>query len=45
MSLSINRMLIIENFIPPEDKKKLEERSIFDEEEDSWALKPLAKTG
>ena len=42
---SVCRMLIIDNFIPPEEKKKLEDRSIFDEEEDSWALKPLAKTG
>ena len=38
-----SRTLIIENFIPVEDKKKLQERAVFDEDEDSWMLRPLAK--
>ncbi|XP_077978073.1 kinesin-II 95 kDa subunit-like [Glandiceps talaboti] len=38
------KMLIIENFIPPEEKAKIMNRSVFDEEEDTWRLTPLAKT-
>lgn len=37
------RMLIIDNFIPPDEKTKILSRSEFDEEEDTWKLKPLAK--
>ena len=40
--LDIFRMLIIDNFIPSEEKTKLQNRAIYDEDEDSWALKPLA---
>ena len=39
------RTLIIDNFIPTEDKKKLQDRAVFDEDEDSWMLKALAKDG
>ncbi|CAH1255107.1 kinesin-II 95 kDa subunit-like isoform X2 [Branchiostoma lanceolatum] len=37
------KVLIIENFIPPEEKKKIMERSYFEEEEDTWKLKPCSK--
>ncbi|XP_060923632.1 kinesin-like protein KIF3B [Limanda limanda] len=33
--------LIIENFIPPEEKSKLDSRVYFDEEDDHWKLKPI----
>ncbi|XP_059177349.1 kinesin-like protein KIF3B [Physella acuta] len=36
------KMLIIENFIPTEDKVKIQNRAYFDEDEDTWKLKPLA---
>ncbi|KAK6972865.1 Kinesin-like protein kif3b [Biomphalaria glabrata] len=36
------KMLIIENFIPTEDKVKIQNRAFFDEEDDTWKLKPLA---
>ncbi|XP_045175367.2 kinesin-II 95 kDa subunit-like [Mercenaria mercenaria] len=36
------KMLIIENFIPSEEKTKLQNRAIYDEDEDMWMLKPLA---
>lgn len=36
------KMLIIENFIPPEDKTKIQNRAVYEEDEDSWMLKPLA---
>lgn len=39
------RMLIIENFIPPEEKEKITNRAVFDEEEDTWKIEPLAKFG
>lgn len=32
------KMLLIDNFIPPADKKKLVSRAVYDEEEDSWSL-------
>merc|ERR1719210_1277875 len=38
-------MLIIENFIPPEEKNKMMNRATFDEEEDTWKLQPLTKAG
>ena len=40
-----HRLLIIDNFIPPDDKNKILARAEFDEEEDSWRLKALAKGG
>ena len=39
------RLLIIDNFIPPDDKNKILTRAEFDEEEDTWRLKALAKGG
>ncbi|BFZ03931.1 hypothetical protein BsWGS_06971 [Bradybaena similaris] len=36
------KMLIIENFIPNEDKLKIQNRAYFEEDEDTWKLKPLA---
>ena len=38
-------MLIIENFIPPEEKNKITNRAVFDEDEDSWKIQPLTKFG
>lgn len=38
-------MLIIDNFIPTEDKNKIMHRAFFDEDEDLWKLQPLAKPG
>ena len=38
----ICRYLIIENFIPPEEKTKLMSRAVYDEDEDVWMLRPLA---
>lgn len=40
-----HRLLIIDNFIPPDDKNKILARAEFDEEEDTWRLKALAKGG
>ncbi|CAL1529612.1 unnamed protein product [Lymnaea stagnalis] len=36
------KMLIIENFIPTEDKVKIQNRAQYDEDDDIWKLKPLA---
>lgn len=36
------RYLIIENFIPPEEKNKIMNRLMFDPEEDQWRFQPLA---
>lgn len=36
------RYLIIENFIPPEEKTKLMNRAVYDEDADTWMLRPLA---
>ena len=36
------RMLIIENFIPPEEKTKIQNRASYDEDEDTWQLRALA---
>ncbi len=36
------RHLILENFVPPEERKKLEDRAYFDEETDCWRFKPAA---
>ncbi|XP_038053158.1 kinesin-II 95 kDa subunit-like [Patiria miniata] len=38
------KMLIIENFIPHEEKNKILNRSEFDEDTDQWVLKPLARS-
>ncbi|MEQ2303187.1 Kinesin-like protein kif3c, partial [Ameca splendens] len=35
------KYLIIENFIPPEEKNKIMNRLMFDPEEDQWKFKPL----
>lgn len=35
------RYLIIENFIPPEEKNKIMNRLTFDPEEDQWRFQPL----
>lgn len=35
------RYLIIENFIPPEEKNKIMNRLVFDTEEDQWKFQPL----
>ncbi|XP_054910228.1 kinesin-like protein KIF3C isoform X1 [Poeciliopsis prolifica] len=35
------KYLIIENFIPPEEKNKIMNRLMFDPEEDEWKFKPL----
>ncbi|PVD33203.1 hypothetical protein C0Q70_04454 [Pomacea canaliculata] len=36
------KYLIIENFIPPEEKTKLMNRAVYDEDADTWMLRPLA---
>ncbi|XP_018599446.2 kinesin-like protein KIF3C [Scleropages formosus] len=35
------KYLIIENFIPPEEKNKIMNRLLFDSEEDQWKFQPL----
>ncbi|EDO40836.1 predicted protein [Nematostella vectensis] len=37
------KSLIVESFIPTEEKNKLMNRAIYDEENESWKLKPLAE--
>ncbi|XP_009888673.1 PREDICTED: kinesin-like protein KIF3C [Charadrius vociferus] len=39
------KYLIIENFIPPEEKNKIMNRLYFDGEEDQWKFQPLVPTG
>ncbi|MBN3303269.1 KIF3C protein, partial [Amia calva] len=39
------RYLIIENFIPPEEKNKIMNRLVFDAEEDQWKFQPLVPSG
>ncbi|KAF2358787.1 Kinesin motor domain [Trinorchestia longiramus] len=39
------KMLIIENFIPPEEKEKIINRAYFDEDEDCWKLRDLMHGG
>ncbi len=41
MCLCLCRYLIIENFIPPEEKNKIMNRLQFDAEEDQWKFQPL----
>ncbi|XP_022094991.1 kinesin-II 95 kDa subunit-like isoform X2 [Acanthaster planci] len=38
------KMLIIENFIPHEEKNKILHRAEFDDDTDQWMLKPLARS-
>ncbi|KAJ8355502.1 hypothetical protein SKAU_G00182960 [Synaphobranchus kaupii] len=38
------RYLIIENFIPPEEKNKIMNRLVFDGEEDQWKFQPFVQT-
>ncbi|XP_035278465.1 kinesin-like protein KIF3C isoform X2 [Anguilla anguilla] len=37
------RYLIIENFIPPEEKNKIMNRLVFDAEEDQWKFQPFVQ--
>ena len=39
-----SRLLIIENFIPHEEKNKVMNRAYFDEDEDTWKLQTLTKS-
>lgn len=38
------KYLIIENFIPPEEKNKIMNRLTFDQEEDQWKFQPLVQS-
>ena len=38
------RQLILENFVPLEDRTKIRNRGIFDEDIGEWSLKPLTTT-
>lgn len=42
--LLARRYLIIENFIPPEEKNKIMNRLVFDPEEDQWKFQSLVPT-
>ena len=37
------RSLIIQNFIPPDEKLKLTNRAVYDEENEQWRLKPSSQ--
>lgn len=37
------RHLIIENFIPLEEKNKIVNRAFFDEEPEEWKMKPITR--
>ncbi|XP_012681607.2 kinesin-like protein KIF3B [Clupea harengus] len=37
------KTLIMENFIPLEEKSKIENRAFFDEEDDCWKLRPITR--
>jgi len=39
------RMKILEHFIPPEEAKKIEERAVWDEEEDEWKIQSVFLAG
>merc|ERR1719431_2123399 len=38
------KVLIIENFIPSEEKAKVMKRAFFDEDDDNWKLQPLCES-
>ena len=38
-----HRALIVESFIPPEEKNKLMNRAFYDEENEVWKLRPVAE--
>lgn len=40
-----HRYLIIENFIPPEEKNKIMNRLFLDCEEEQWKFQPLVPAG
>ena len=37
------RQLLIDNFVPPEERDKLDARVQFDEKEEMYSLKPLSE--
>ncbi|CAB3989872.1 kinesin KIF3B [Paramuricea clavata] len=37
------KMLLLENFIPPEERTKITNRCVYDEENNEWKLKPIAE--
>ena len=37
------RYLIIDNFVPPATRDRLQARCVFDEENDCWTLQPLER--
>lgn len=37
------RQLILESFVPPDEKMKVFDRAYYDEDEEEWKLKPLAR--
>ncbi|TSM04924.1 Kinesin-like protein KIF3B [Bagarius yarrelli] len=37
------KLLVIENFIPVEEKNKIVSRAVFDEEDDNWKLLPITR--
>lgn len=39
------KSLIIENFIPPDERVKLTNRAVYDEENEEWMLKPSSQNG
>lgn len=39
------KLAIIENFIPSEDRMKIERRAIYDEELEDWVMAPLKSIG
>ncbi|KAL2913031.1 hypothetical protein HK105_207486 [Polyrhizophydium stewartii] len=39
------KMAVIENFVPPEERVKVEKRAKYDEEKDDWVLMTMTQTG
>lgn len=39
------KSLIIENFIPPDERVKLTNRAVYDDEKEEWTLKPSSQNG
>lgn len=39
------KSLIIENFIPPDERVKLTNRAVYDDEKEEWQLKPSSQNG